>query len=45
MTALNLSKEYPRSPKQRLGGYAHLCRMIDKARAKAAGTIGEYIYH
>ena len=44
MTALNLSKEYPRSPKQKLGGYVHLGRMIDKARAKAAGTIGEYIY-
>ena len=44
MTALNLSKEYPRSPKQRLGGYVHLGRMIDKARAKAAGTVGEYIY-
>ncbi|HET8761337.1 MAG TPA: DUF5069 domain-containing protein [Nitrospiria bacterium] len=35
---------YPRSPKQLLGGYAHLARMIDKARAKAAGTLGEYIY-
>ena len=44
MTALNLSQEYPRSPKQQLGGYVHFCRMIDKARAKAAGTIGEYIY-
>jgi len=44
VTALDLSKEFPRSPKQRLGGYSHLGRMIDKARAKAAGTIGEYIY-
>lgn len=42
--ALDLTKEYPRSPKEKLGGYTHLCRMIDKARAKAAGTIGEYIY-
>ena len=42
--ALNLTKEYPRSPKQTLGGYVHLDRMIDKARAKSAGTIGEYIY-
>jgi len=41
---LNLTKEYPRSPKQPLGGYVHLGRMIDKARAKTAGTIGEYIY-
>jgi len=44
MIALNLSKEYPRSPKQQLGGYVHLARMIDKARAKAAGALGEYIY-
>ncbi len=42
--ALDLTKEYPRSPKEKFGGYLHLSRMIDKARAKAAGTIGEYIY-
>ncbi len=44
MQALDLSTTYPRSPKQLLGGYAHLGRMIDKARAKAVGTLGEYIY-
>jgi hypothetical protein len=27
-----------------LAGYAHLPRMMDKCRAKLAGTIGEYIY-
>ncbi|MGH7273867.1 MAG: DUF5069 domain-containing protein [Nitrospiria bacterium] len=42
--ALDLSKEYPRSPREKLGGYVHLARMIDKARAKATGTLGEYIY-
>jgi hypothetical protein len=42
--APDLSTVYPRSPKQLLGGYAHLARMIDKARAKAAGTLGEYVY-
>ena len=42
--ALDLTKEYPRSPRENLGGYVHLARMIDKARAKAAGTLGEYIY-
>jgi hypothetical protein len=42
--ALDLTKTYPRSPKERLGGYLHLARMTDKARAKAAGTLGEYIY-
>jgi hypothetical protein len=44
MQALDLSVTFPRSPKALLGGYAHLGRMIDKARAKAAGTLGEYIY-
>ena len=42
--ALDLTKRYPRSPREKLGGYAHLARMIDKARAKGAGTLGEYIY-
>ena len=41
--ALDLTREYPRSPREKLGGYVHLARMIDKARAKAAGTLGEYI--
>ena len=44
MPAIDLSKGYPRSSTQTLGGYLHLARMIDKARAKAAGTLGEYIY-
>ena len=34
----------PRSLRERLGGYVHLARMIDKCRAKLAGTIGDYIY-
>ena len=42
--ALDLTKVFPRSPKEQLGGYLHLARMLDKARAKASGTIGEYIY-
>jgi hypothetical protein len=42
--APDLTAQPPRSPKERLGGYVHLGRMIDKARAKTAGTIGEYIY-
>ena len=42
--ALDLTKNYPRSPKARLGRYVHLARMIDKARAKAGGSVGEYIY-
>lgn len=42
--ALDLTNQFPRSPHEKLGGYAHLARMTDKARAKAAGTLGEYIY-
>jgi len=42
--ALDLTREYPRSPREKLGGHVHLARMIDKAQAKAAGTLGEYIF-
>ena len=41
---MDLRKEFPRSMKFKLGGYAHLARMIDKCRAVLAGTEGEYIY-
>ncbi len=40
----DLRRHPPRSPHARLGGYVHLPRLIDKARAKAAGRIGEYHY-
>lgn len=40
--ALDLTKAYPRSPFQELGGYPWLARLIDKVRAKHAGTLGEY---
>jgi hypothetical protein len=42
--ALDLTRQFPRSPREKFGGYVHLARMLDKARAKAAGTHGEYIY-
>lgn len=41
---MDLTASYPRSPRQELGGYVHLARMIDKARASRAGKLGEYIY-
>ena len=41
---MDLRKEFPRSMRFKLGGYAHLARMIDKCRAVLAGTEGEYIY-
>jgi hypothetical protein len=40
--AKNLTKEPPRSPRERLGGYVILGRTLDKGRALLAGTIGEY---
>jgi hypothetical protein len=43
-TAKNLSKEPPRSPRNRLGDYALMARMIDKGRAHLQGTVGEYHY-
>ncbi len=35
---------YPRSPKFRLGGIAHLGRFIDKIRLRHAGHIQDYNY-
>jgi hypothetical protein len=41
-TAKDLTKEAPRSPRVRIGGYALLARMADKGRATINGTVGEY---
>jgi Domain of unknown function (DUF5069) len=41
-TAKDLTKEPPRSPRVRIGGYALLARMADKGRATLNGTAGEY---
>ena len=40
----DLTKQAPRSPRVRLGGYAILPRMLDKGRAAVAGKLGEYKY-
>lgn len=42
MTAKDLSKQAPTSPRVRTGGYAILARMADKGRSDIAGTIGGY---
>jgi hypothetical protein len=42
VTGKDLTKEAPRSPRIRVGGYAILGRTIDKCRALVAGNIGEY---
>jgi hypothetical protein len=40
----DLTQHPPRSPRVQLGGYVHLPRLLDKARATAAGKAGEYHY-
>lgn len=41
---IDLTKQAPRSPRVRLGGYVILPRMLDKGRAALAGKNGEYTY-
>lgn len=44
-SAPDLTRHPPRSPRTRLGGYAHLPRLLDKARAIAAGKGGDFHYN
>jgi hypothetical protein len=39
---MDLSKQAPHSPRERIGGFAIACRAVDKCRASLAGTLGEY---
>jgi hypothetical protein len=41
----DLTKQAPRSPRVRLGGFVTLPRMLDKGRAENAGKNGEYHYN
>lgn len=41
---MDLTKQYPRSPRERLEGVSMYPRTIDKARAQLEGKLGEYIY-
>lgn len=43
--APDLTRHPPRSPRTRLGGFVHLPRLIDKARAVVAGTNGDYHFN
>ncbi len=45
VSAPDLTKRPPRSPRSRLGGYAILPRMLDKGRAEVAGTSGAFHYN
>ena len=44
LNAPDLTKQTPRSPRVRLGGYVVLPRCLDKGRATLAGKNGEYHY-
>jgi hypothetical protein len=41
----DLTQHPPRSPRVQLGGFVHLPRLLDKARATIAGKQGEYHYN
>jgi hypothetical protein len=41
----DLTQHPPRSVRVRIGGYAHLARLLDKARAALAGKAAEYHYN
>ena len=43
-SAPDLRLHPPRSPRVKLGGYVHLPRLIDKARAHPVGALGDYHY-
>lgn len=45
MKSTNLTHRPPRSPRVRLGGFAILPRVLDKARATIAGTNGDYKFN
>jgi Domain of unknown function (DUF5069) len=45
LSAPDLTQHPPRSPRVKLGGYAHLPRLLDKARASIAGKNGEFHYN
>jgi hypothetical protein len=43
--AKNLTRDFPRSPRETLAGYVLAARCLDKCRAVLAGTAGEYHYN
>lgn len=45
LSAPDLLQHPPRSPRVKLGGYVHLPRLLDKARAFAVGKQGSFHYN
>jgi hypothetical protein len=42
--APDFTQHPPRSPRVKLGGFVHLPRLLDKARACAAGKLGDFVF-
>ena len=42
LLAKDLTRAFPRSPRETLGGYVIAARAVDKCRAVLAGTAGDY---
>lgn len=42
MNSLDLNTQFPRSPRETVGGYVVAARTLDKCRSVIAGTAGEY---
>lgn len=42
---MDLTKEYPRSVRDKFFGLVQIGRTLDKGRAQAAGTVGDYHYN
>ena len=44
ITGRDLTKQAPRSPRDRIAGFAIASRAVDKCRASLAGRLGGYLY-
>jgi hypothetical protein len=45
LLAPDLTRAFPRSPRETLAGYVVAARVLDKCRAVLAGTQGEYLFN
>lgn len=45
LEAKDLTREFPRSPREVLAGHVVAARVLDKCRAAVAGTLGEYHFN
>ena len=45
LLARDLTKEFPRSPRETLAGYVVAARTLDKCRAFVNGSIGEFLFN